>query len=65
MSFIKMHWTWITGLLAAVWAYASPNAISALASAAAAHPVVGSLAGTAVALLAHVSPSPLGPKPTA
>ena len=62
VAFLGRHWTWIAGLISAVWSYAQPGAVQAIAREAQAHPVIGALCAAGVAFLAHISPTPLDRK---
>lgn len=59
ISFVKSHWTWISGLLLTVWSYASPGFVQYLGHLAASYPASASLIAALIAFLAHISPSPI------
>jgi hypothetical protein len=58
-TFLQKHWTWLSGLLLAIWTYVSPALMVWLAGEAAKHPVYGTLILTLAGFLAHISPSPV------
>lgn len=63
-DFLKKHWTWISGLGMAVWMYVSPSLTAYLTQAETKHPRYEELIVSALLVIAHFSPSPMGSKTT-
>lgn len=60
VTLVKKHWTWVSGLLLAIWMYISPALTSALMKVEVKHPEYTELITAALLVAAHFSPSPTG-----